>query len=560
MDTADEELLQAQQQLSVDRRQVEMERQKINRVYQRLRQRWQKQWAAEKEKHAKLHKKLKAEEEALNERDQALHARETAHAHEVLRFNGERELGLRQLQDERNSLQEDQDRWRKRRSHEMLVLQGMRRRNDETQLNLKKARQLLMDEKTQWDGQLDALRKELYGLNNRILHQRHRIEQQTLEIARLEAQLRERHADVNGAPSASDAVDVARDGTPAPIRDGAGDNSNAGPMPAEDGDRADTLDRLASELADQRIHLLEQFERLAAIQDEWQRMRGLAADDLDALAQRLAEQERTLAERDRQTADREASLEQREQEIAVLRQELLIGRAQLKARGQAFAEESERESLELRKKETLLRDQLDALTQLRRRWNQCRQQELDEITAKRAALDAEKKETQHQRRALFEVQQQLEIDKRSLADKTLALEQYRQEVFLRANDPTAKRRVERLRRRWLTLNAGMIRSAKAERDAAKKEMQQVESERAAQHELSQQLNVTQATLAEQQRQLEERGLVLQAKLVTVQQELDKVHRDRQSADEQALRAREEVEILANVVFTDSDAPLRDQAA
>jgi len=557
LDKADEEILKAQQQLSVDRHKLEKERQKINRVYQRLRLRWKEQWAAEKAKYNALREKLQSEATDFAEREKVLSAKEVAHAENVLRFNGERELVTRQLGDERTTLAEDQERWRKRRSHEMAVLHGMRQRNDEVQLNLKKAQKLLAEEKARWDSQLDSLQKELYGLNTRAIHQREKIEQQRIEIARLDQLLQERNATWTGTLTVpSSPVDEGQ------VTDAEATLEGIAPVAPHGRDEPATqaLDALASELADQRLQLVDQYERLATIHDEWLRQRRLAAADLDALAQKVTTQEHALAAREQSATERESAIAGREQEVAALQEELLVWRAQLQLREQAFVADCERETANLHEKESLLNAQLEALTKLRLRWNQRRQQELDEIAVQRAVVGEELQRIRHQRLALFEATQQLEVEKRTLAANTLALERYRQEVFFRANDPSAKRRVERLRRRWLSLNAGILRDAKAEREAAKSELADIEGKRIALNDLTMQLRATEAALADRERMIEERDLALRAKLDAADQELASLERERQKVEELAHRGQEELDLVAAVVLAHGGAAPLDRAA
>src|SRR5262249_10248426 len=51
------------------------------------------------------------------------------------------------------------------------------------------------------------------------------------------------------------------------------------------------LDKIACELADQRLHLNEQFDRLLQVQEEWRSERESAAEEIESLARKLAERE-----------------------------------------------------------------------------------------------------------------------------------------------------------------------------------------------------------------------------------------------------------------------------
>src|ERR1019366_4272306 len=205
---------------------------------------------------------------------------------------------------------------------------------------------------------------------------------------------------------------------------------------------------------------------------------------------------------------------------------------------------------------SLLQEQLTDLTALRQRWNRRRQQEVEEQRTARALLDQQQKDATQQRGELFEKSQQLEEGKRILAEKSLALEQYRQEVFFRANDPESQRRVERLRRRWLTLNAAMIRAAKSERDAVRAELAEMTTRRADLVEQVNQWTQNENALAEKQGLLDEREALLKARRLHLEQELKRV--EEQQALE--LRLEDEVEIIASAMFEDDGDTAIDQAA
>src|SRR5262249_3441379 len=154
--------------------------------------------------------------------------------------------------------------------------------------------------------------------------------------------------------------------------------------------RSDALDSLAGELADQRANLVEQFRRLAAIENDWQCQRDHAADELEVVARRLVEQQHSLDERDRQLVADETSLKQRTAEMEATRQDLMVWRAQLTARDHAFTTEHERTRAIITQQSARLQEQLAELEQLRARWQACRQQEIDALQERRAAADEEK--------------------------------------------------------------------------------------------------------------------------------------------------------------------------
>ena len=461
--------------------------------------------------------------------------REEAFAGEVLRINTERELGVRSLREGRDSLNKEKDAWRRRRSQEYLALKSRARELDAKHIKVQQVRDLLAQEKFAWEKQHEGLKKELHGLDTRIVHQRLRVQEQQEELARLDAALRQRTAQIaqpleNGASAGNDVPE-------APEIENHGEVSRL----------SSNLDRLAGELADQRAHLIEQYQYLSEIHNAWQQQRDNAATELEILGKRLMDEEQALAERERNASNMEEQIQERTHEIDAIRQELQVWRDQLQVRDHAFAQQHQKETMLLRQHQVLLQEQLASLATLRQRWNLRRQNEIEHLHAERVILAQELKETQNRRLVLFEAGRQVDEEKRILAEKALALEQYRQEVFVRAKDPTAQRRVERLRRRWLTLNSTLIRNAKIAAEATKKDIKDLIDLRAELTNAIRRLAQEQAALADQQISLEEQDALLKIRVEHVELQSGK-------------RAGSDIETFAHEVYQELDTPAIDQAA
>ena len=175
-------------------------------------------------------------------------------------------------------------------------------------------------------------------------------------------------------------------------------------------------------------------------------------------------------------------------------------------------------------------------------------------------LEEQQKETHQRRVALFERSQQIDEEKRILAERALALEQYRQEVFVGTKDPAAQRRVERLRRRWLTLNSAMIRTAKGEREAARKDLLELYSQRAELLKSLTQLTQDERAAAEKQALLETDEARLKARQLELEEQLGKLESRRQHSQEKSLRLQDEIDALAKAVYEEADAPAVAKAA
>ena len=556
MSRIETELVRGQQELEKELQKASLERQHINKVYQRLRQRWQRQWTGQKEKYRRFAEQFELQAKTLAESQSELREREAALARSMVAFNTDRELTTRQLQESRDALKKDQEAWRKRRSLEFTALNTRRRELEETQVKITQARQLLMQDKEAWSQQHNTLQAELHGLNNRIMHQRIRVQEQEETLKQLEEKRRRHVRPVDAAEPKDDTTAPEAEPIECEVEVVPDDAVSSGAWEQ----RCAELDRLAAELADQRELLVEQYKRLAEIQGTWQEERSRAAAELEALAQRLQADEQSLAERQQQSTAAEELLHERQKEIDEVRQEILLWRAELKSREKSLQADHEAEMVEIRQKDTLLRQQLAALTSLRQRWNDRRREEIDELQASRAALAREQEEARADRTELFAKIQKLAEDKRQLAEKSLALEQYRQEVFGQAKDPAAQRRVERLRRRWMTLNAAIIGAAKNERDLAKKDLTRLDERHAELLDQLARLTQDETKLAETKSLLDEREAVMNARQIYLEQEIRKLEKAQQSSDEPMLTIHEDAEVVAQKVYEAEDAPPLDKAA
>ena len=83
--------------------------------------------------------------------------------------------------------------------------------------------------------------------------------------------------------------------------------------------RAADLDRVAAELADQRAELIEQWERLARVEEDWQQRRDEAVSTLQALAERLAAQDEALTRRASDVEAAENRLQHWQEQLEQLR-------------------------------------------------------------------------------------------------------------------------------------------------------------------------------------------------------------------------------------------------
>jgi chromosome segregation ATPase len=236
---------------------------------------------------------------------------------------------------------------------------------------------------------------------------------------------------------------------------------------------------------------------------------------------------------------------------------VLLQLAQLQAREQAFDRERQMQVQLLQNKEQLLDAQLANLTLLRARWNARRQEELAAFQAQCASLDQQQKECTDLRVALFGREQACGEAQRYLAEKSLALEQYSQEVACRTKDPDARERLEGLRRRWLALNAALIRDAKKERHDAQSDLARLETFQVELARTKSRLDHLSSEMALREAELDERAASTQARQAQLEIETAQLELARQTAQEKVHVLQAEVETLAKAVY---DQPALDKAA
>jgi pSer/pThr/pTyr-binding forkhead associated (FHA) protein len=447
---------------------------------------------------------------ALEQVKERLQEQEAQLAVRQVRLNTQRELDARQLQEGWDCLEQDQQRWRRRRAREGQALRARQLLLIEGERKLAEARRLLVRERQTWESQRRALEGELHGLNNRVAHQRQKFQEQE-----------------KAAPAATTRA--------------AEPSEAAEPKPAPTAE----LERLEGVLADQRAQLVEQWERLARVQASWQRQRDEAAAALEALARRLAQQEENLARRGDEAGAAEVRLGRRQELLDRLRQEVSAGRARLHSDQQAWEAEREQVRAEARRLAELARRQLAGLGELRRKWGRRRQQEVDALQSERQAAEQLRQEVARWRLDL--VQQTRHLDEQARAMET-------EVVALGLPDDGRVDRAERACARWLAQHGDLLRTIERQRQGIRQEMQGLEARRGELCEQIERLARARAELQEQQAALDEREARLAANRARLEQEQKQAEARRVMAEQRLTVVQEEAEHLARALLPESGPP------
>jgi exonuclease SbcC len=545
----------AQREMLEQQQQVQLERRRLRALRERLKKRWHRQFAAEQDRLAVRGQDLAREERNLKKESEAIKKERAALTHERLAFNSQYELGRRQIRDVWTDLRQERQQWRHRRGQERASLRLRARELDEQRLALVEVEQLLRNEGEAWEIRRQSLEKEHAGLNQRIRNQRDRILEQQLEINRLDAAVRAQRGQAAAQISAP-AGQTPESAAAAPEQSAVGDEpaSTSVPLGATvDKHRIVDLDRLAGELAEQRLQLAEQWQRLVRGQQRWEQQRAEAARELEAMVRPLQEQEQALTERERACCTLEEELRKKHRELIQTRHHLVGWRARLRACEATWEGERKQLLAEIRHREKLVDDHLKRLVDVRHRWARQRRQELEKLQTEQAACASLGREYLQLRQEWQRRSAALEEDKRIVAEKSLALEQFRREALTRSgNAPAAQRRVRRLRRRWLAQNAAALRAFSHERQALKSELTGLEARHEELHKLATAVVAAEMRLTEKQTNWERVQTESTARFARMEKDLNIALAKHECARQQFDKMKEEVEQIARGLLEEPD--------
>lgn len=441
--------------------------------------------------------------------------------------NGEVELSRRQIQDGWDRLRRAQEEWEDRRAAER---EELRQRAEE----LAAGREALADETRSWERLRRSLAEEVEGLENRAQN--------------LRARLREGSPGLAPSGPLPSLMTVA-DGTPR--------------LPAVPDDKSATreeLDRLADDLRDQRLHLLEQLQRLGNLQRRWQEEQAAALAEAEAAARRLEERERRLGPREQLLADQEADLQRRRNDLAQRRDGLDAWQARLTVQETSWQTERRVLLAQVEAQMASNERRAQALGRLRERWMRRWRAAAEQLQEERERCAALHRLYATARNQYLDLSDTLERRQRDLAEKSLALEQYQVEIVSRArNSAAAEKALERLRRRAAAATAAAVRRLTAAQEALRAEARRLDGM------LSHLLRQS-AALGEREQEQEQLGSATEQRQADIAHEEGLRRADREASQaraealaQQVAALQDEVERLATLLLEaaplPSDTPL-----
>jgi pSer/pThr/pTyr-binding forkhead associated (FHA) protein len=519
-----------------EKERVVQERQRLGELRRRLRRRWQRHWQHQEDDLCRREQELAAGRARLERLQGELQQERARHIHDQLRFNGELEVGRRQLQEEWQRLGVAQQQWEVCINQEQGERQRRQRELERREAEVAAAEHALVAHRQQGEQLQVRMRRELQGLEVRIRNQREKLVEQETQIAALGATLRSaapRNEEPEPpAPPVRSLVPVVQQPPP-----------------------SDGMIWLTGLLADQRRHLLEQWARMLVVHDAWQRERAGLVAELESSAREVVQRQHQLAEQQHRLQLREAELGQRQAMLAEVRGALESWQARLTAREASW--EGERATLlaQAQAREEQAQAQMQRLEEMHQqrlqRWNEgmeAMRQSRDQHEELRRDCLVLWQECQERRKALDQEQ-------RDLAARALSLEQLRQLLLARAGDgPASERKLRRLERR------GRARLQAQERDLTRQQ-QRLQAEVRRLDERAHLLNEREQAQVRQLQQLSEQQVAWQEQRETAVSREQQLLRDlellrlcHEQDERQLARMREELERVAQAFLEDNALP------
>ena len=486
---------------------------------------------------AQREKELTARENRLQRGAEKMAREHAALVEQRLRLNGELELGKRQLREQWQDLGIAQQHWEACLNQEHAERERRARDLDARATAVAEAERIWNERERSARLMLADLHREGAGLEARIGSLREKLAQEEAAVEGLQG--------LQPTQATQAAIPLVAVLPPAVT----------GP------DRTELLQRVAGRLADQRARLLEQWQTLLRVQEEWRSEREQALIGLETAGRSLHEQEIRWQAREREIETIAAEGRQRQQALTQARHSLEGWQARLTARETAW--EAERATLlsEVNGREEAAMLQLARLRNLARRREVQRAKEAEQLTADLTRCEDSRRQYVALWKECQQRRKELAHEQRNMAARELALENLRQEIVAAApNAAAAERRMKQMRRRE-TLR---IETREQGIETARQELT-AESERLdelAEHLQGRQkdLVVRQEELVRQKAAWEER--VSEAENAEQRQKLEMQRLlTRCEEDERQVSVlRDQVEQLAGFLINEGDAVPANQAA
>ena len=583
-----QEVETSQREIAAAKAATEEERERTSQLLKQLKRRWEKQCADEqaaiKRREDEVGRQKRQVEE---EREKLLQQREQLNQAR-LRFNGDAELSRRQLQADVVAFRLEQRQEQEQRERDYTDLRQRTQSLDEREAVLVQAEQDFEEHKQHWQDTQLQLEREVEGLENRSRNFRRKLadmekELELLQARRVEAAQAAFEAEVAPAALAPQTADLPE----AAVVDLSASAEQKAPVLTADElppapkaavpallpvvvkpvavdpavedrqvqEKLASLEKLSGELADQRLHLVEQCQRMIEAQQHWQEERDAAAAELEALGEEMQARELACQQRDHALQAAELRQHQLHDQAQALQRHLEAWQSRMTAREAAWEGERDRLLIDVQAREKQAADRLLAITQLHEKWLRRRRREVEWLQTERASYAKLRRECAELKQEFLRRGVLLEKEQRTLAERELAIEQFQQECINKAAQPAgAARQIEKLRRRWEGLAVQANKAVAAQRQELAKQAAELEAYHLRLTEQGNKVTTQEAEVARQLSTWEQAKLLSDEESSRLKNDLhiSQIQRDRY--EQQANELHDEVERLARLLL-DEPAPV-----
>jgi hypothetical protein len=540
-----EELSAGRQALAADRAKLQVDRQRTVALRQRLKRRFHRRVLADRMQMRQWEVAVAARRRLMLEESEKVKKDREALVKARLIFNGDAELGKRRLQAEWEKLWQEIKQWKMDRDVKDTQLTQRMRSLSQRHDALANAEKALGDDRHQWELKRKVIEQEVLGLECRLQNLRAKLSQLHGALSQANTKLEE--AKAGDLPTAILIEDDPRFLQPVPVSMPAG--FKLAQRQDDLGQRIDRLNQIADDLVDQRMELVEHWQRAAQMQQQWLEQQCIATDDFLRVLADLPSREQALLARHQALEAAEDNLRKRQQELSSFRQHLEGWSARICLRESAWESERDRVLAEAEGQVALADKNLQAVALLRQRWAKRRRQEVALLRAERDVCERLRNEYATLRQECWKRHLALEVREHELAQKALALEEYRQAFLVSAHDAAAvDHKIERIGKRWAQANAATMRATTDQFRELEEQAAQLQQRGRELLKAAEEMTARETALATRQTAWEEQITQAEAQEAWLCQQVLTLTAQRARAELQAAQMQNEVERLARVLL------------
>jgi hypothetical protein len=495
---------------------IEKRRRRVAMLHRRLRQRWHKHWDRERDGMLEREQALAKKQTQLEQQANALRKERETLLQAHLQASSETELARLRVQEEQQ-----------RQLEQRAEIQNLSLELDGRQRQLLEAGAAFEKEKRRVERHRANLEKEIHGLERRVSNLR-------VKLAEADAHWAVVQRKQHDAPTVCSIIPVTTESATTPAQ-----TTTPSQPAAPDGDKRQELERLVAELADQRRLLAEESERLLRVDEAWQSERRQAEDALETLTAEIQEREQACVDSERALGGRWSDLEQREMRLQALQTRLAVKIEN--------AEEDQSRLLDkVRAREAVVEKHMALLGELRQRWLAIRRTERERLKAEfQKAGQMRERHIRLWEECQIKLAGTLEAQK-TLAERTLAIEQYRVELVGAAADAVAaERRLDILRRQEDQRLRSAVRQVEQDRKALRAERNKLDEQAHDAEAKHQDVQTRELELGERQTQWEQEQQAAEIAHARLQEALKSAHLQQRRYEQQIDALNAELERIIN---------------